>query len=113
MTKRTLKIMPKTQLGWWSIGLILAMLILFIAGTSLSSSMYQSLPAGDTVLEDIIARPALALTMLFGMLAGISALITGLLSIIKQKESALLVYLSSLIGALVLIFIIGMLIFPD
>jgi hypothetical protein len=112
MTKRSLKITPKTTLGKWSIGLIVAMPILFIVGTLFTNSLYKSIPAGRTILADIAARPALALTMLAGMVTGISAFITGLLSIIRQKENALLVYVSTVIGALLLLFLAGEFMFP-
>ena len=104
--------MPITTLGKWSVGLIVAMPLLFIIGTSFTNSLYQSVPAGDTILADIAARPALALTMLAGMIAGISAFITGLLAILRQKEYTLLVYLSSLIGALLVLFLAGEILFP-
>jgi hypothetical protein len=112
MTKSPWIIMPKTRLGKWSVGLIAAMLLLLIIGTSLASSLYRSAPAGDTLLADTAARPALALTMLAGMAAGISAFITGLLAIIRQKERALLVYVSSAIGALLVAFLAGEFLFP-
>jgi hypothetical protein len=41
------------------------------------------------------------------MVAGISAFITGLLAILKQKEQALLVYASVVIGALFILFLCG------
>jgi hypothetical protein len=63
-------------------------------------------------LADIAARPALALTMLIGMVAGISAFIVGLLTIIRQKENAILVYISTAVGALLLLFLIGEIVFP-
>ena len=63
-------------------------------------------------MADIAARPTLALTMFAGMVAGISAFITGLLSIIRQKDHALLVYVSSLFGALLILFLAGELLFP-
>jgi len=112
MTKQPWRIMPKTTLGKWSVGLIVAMPILFIIGTSFTNSLYKSVPAGGTILADITARPALALTMLAGMVAGISAFITGLLAIIRQKEHALLVYVSSSIGALLVLFLAGEILFP-
>ncbi|HCR71792.1 MAG TPA: hypothetical protein DIW23_10140 [Anaerolineae bacterium] len=112
MTKQTLKILPTTSLGKWSVGLIVAMPLLFIIGTSFTNSLYKSVPAGDTILADIAARPALALTMLVGMTAGISAFITGLLAIIK-KENALLVYVSAIIGGLLLLFLAGEFLFPQ
>jgi hypothetical protein len=74
--------------------------------------MYKSVPAGSTILVDIATRPALALTMLAGMAAGILAFITGLLAIIRQKDNALLVYVSSLIGALLMLFLAGEVLSP-
>ena len=105
MTKRPWRIFPKTTAGKWSLGLIISMPILFSIGTSFTDSLYRSIPAGESILEDISARPALALTMLAGMLAGISAFITGLLAILRHKENALLVYVSTAIGALLIVFL--------
>jgi len=112
MTSQSLKITPKTTLGKWSVGLIIAMPILFIIGTSFTNSFYKSIPAGETILADIVARPALALTMLAGMGAGVSAFITGLLAVSRKKEEALLTYASTTIGALLMLFLIGEIIFP-
>ncbi|MBM3151825.1 MAG: hypothetical protein FJZ96_06420 [Chloroflexi bacterium] len=112
MTKQPWRIAPKTMLGKWSTGLIVAMPFLFIIGTSFANSLYKSIPAGETILADIAGRPALAFTMLVGMVAGISAFITGLLAIIRQKENALLVYVSTVIGALLLLFLTGEIVFP-
>jgi Na+/melibiose symporter-like transporter len=112
MTKRPWSISPKTTSGKWSLGLIISMPILFIIGTSFTNSLYQSIPAGNTILEDIAARPALALTMLAGMAAGVSAFITGLVAILRQKEIALLVYASTVIGALLILFLMGEIAFP-
>lgn len=104
--------MPKTTLGKWSLGLIAAMPVLFFIGTSFTSLLYESVPAGDTILEDIAGRPALALTVLAGTVAGISAFITGLIAIIRQKERALLVYIATIIGTLLMLFLIGEVLFP-
>ena len=73
--------------------------------------MTQSLLAG-TIPADIISRPALAISMLAGFGAGISALATGLISIIKQKERAFLVFLSTLVGAALTFFLIAEFLFP-
>lgn len=112
MAKQPWRILPITLLGKWSLGFIIAMPILFILGSSFTNSLYQSVPAGDTIWADITARPALALSMLAGMFAGIMALIAGLLAIIRQKERAVFVYLSTLIGALLGVFLIGEVLFP-
>jgi len=104
---------PHTKLGKWSLGLIIAMTILFIIGTSFTNTLYQSVPAGGTILRDIAARPALALTMLTGMAAGVLACITGWVAIIRQKERFFLVFISTLIGTLLTIFLAGEFIFPS
>ena len=103
--------MPMTALGKWSVGLIVAMPILFVVGASFTDSLYPAAPAGNSILEDIVARPALALTMLAGMTAGILAFITGLVAIIK-KERAILVYIACIIGTLLLVFLAGEFISP-
>ena len=112
MTKQPWRITPKTTLGKWSVGLIVAMPILFAIGSSFTNSLYKSVPAGGTILADIVARPALALAMLTGMVAGISAFIVGLLAIVRQKEKAILVYVSTVIGALLMLFLTGEVVFP-
>jgi hypothetical protein len=86
--------------------------ILFVIGSSFTDSLYKSVPAGETILADIVARPALALTMLAGMVAGVSAFIVGLLVIVRQKENALLVHVSTVIGALLVLFLIGEIVYP-
>ena len=112
MTKQPWRIIPKTTMGKWSVGLIVAMPLLFVIGSSFTNSLYKSVPAGETILADIAVRPALALTMLAGMVAGISAFIVGLLTIAWQKENALLVYVSTVIGALLMLFLAGEIVFP-
>lgn len=106
------KIFPVTILGKWSLGLIILMPLLFILGTSFTNSIYETVPAGGTILADIALRPALALTMLAGMASGILAFITGLLAITRNKEKALFVFISSLVGALLVLFLAGEVLFP-
>jgi hypothetical protein len=112
MMKKPFRIIPSTILGKLSVGLIVLMPLLFIIGTSFTNSLYKPVSAGDTIWADIVARPALALTMVAGMVAGISAFITGLLSIIRQKDYSLLVIVSTLIGALLVLFLTGEVVFP-
>jgi hypothetical protein len=107
-----ISILPKVKLGWWSLGLAAAMPVLFLIGMSLTNLLYKSVPAGGTILKDIVVRPALALTMLAGMVSGVSAFIIGLIAIIRREERALLVYCAILIGALLIIFLLGELISP-
>ncbi len=113
MSEQSWRFMPRTTLGRWTVGLIAVMPILFFFGSSFSRSLYESVTAGRTILEDIASRPLLALTMLAGMATGISGFITGLLAIVKQKEKALLVYVSTAIGGLLTFFLVGLLAFPQ
>jgi len=99
--------MPKTNYGKWSIGLIIVMFILFLVGSSLTNTLYESVPAGETIFQDIVNRPVLALSMIVGIAAGIAAFIIGLIGIINQKERAFLVYVSTLVGAIFTLYIIA------
>ena len=107
-----MSILPITRLGWWSFGLAVAMPVLFLIGMSFTNLLYRAVPAGNTILKDIARRPGVALTMLAGMISGISALVIGLITIIGQKERALLVFVSALAGLLLIVFLVGEVISP-
>jgi hypothetical protein len=105
-------LMPKTNLGRWSIGFIVVMPILFYLGFSLARGLYQSVPAGKTIIADISARPVLALSMLTGNTCGIAAFFTGIQALIKEKERSIFVIISTIVGGLVLLFLAGEIVFP-
>ena len=113
MKRRPWSFTPRTRLGWWAVALAIAMPILFVIGSSFAASLYESVPGGQDLLEDIAARPALALTMLAGMGAGISAFIAGLMSLIRHKDYAILVIAATLIGALPVLYLVGEVAFPQ
>ena len=99
--------LPKTAPGKWSLVLIIIMPILFFIGSRLVDWLYKEVPSGKTILEDIVVRPALALTMLTGMLFGISAFFLGMIAIIKIRERALLVYLATVMGGILIWFLLA------
>jgi hypothetical protein len=103
--------MPKTNLGKWSVWLVPAMVLLFFLGLSLTDTLYKGVPAGGTIWADLGSRPALALSMLAGFGAGIAAFVTGLISIIKYGERRALVFISTLVGAAVIVFLIAEFVF--
>lgn len=105
-------VIPKTLLGKLSLVLITLMPVLFFVGASFTNSLYSSVPAGNSISEDIAARPALAITMLAGTLSGVTAFIVGLLSIIRKKERSTLVYIATVLGAMLLIVLFGELLAP-
>jgi hypothetical protein len=104
--------MPKTRLGKVSVCFIAVMPVMFFLGGLFSNTIYKSVVAGDTFISDLTARPALSLSMLVGMLAGLTAFTTGLLAITRQKEKSPLVYVATAIGSLFILMLLGEFIFP-
>ena len=107
-----MKFLPKTKLGKWSVGLIISMFLLFVVGRLFYSKVYVSVPSGETIPKDIIMRPGVALSMLSGFAAGIVAFITGITAVIKGRERAILVFVSTALGALLIFFLAGEVISP-
>lgn len=103
--------MPKMALGKLAIVLILLCPALFLVGR-LFLNLYASVPSGETVLEDIVKRPAVSVSMLLGMVSGIAAFIVGAVSIFKLEERSFLVYLATAAGGLVLLFVAAEIVFP-
>ena len=103
--------MPKTILGRWSVGLIVAMPVFFYIGISFVS-FYEFVPAGKTILYDIIIRPGIALPILAGFISGIVTFFTGIAGIIKKKDHSILIFISTAIGFLMLLWFLAEILFP-
>jgi hypothetical protein len=82
-------ILPKTPLGRWSVGLVIVIIVLFIF-----------------VPEVVNRNLEVAASSGFACLAG-AALVTGLISIMRNKERSILVFLTTAIGLFALIIAIG------
>ena len=106
-----IKFKPKNNLSKWSIGLIVIMPLLLYIGMSFVN-LYESVPAGKTILHDIALRPGVALPMLAGLVSGIAAFICGIIGITRKKDYSVLVFISTLIGFFVLLFILAEILFP-
>ncbi len=104
--------LPKTTLGKWSIALIIAMPLFSALVGALFGSYYEDVPAGESIAADIVDRPFLAVSMLIGMASGLGSFVTGLLSIVKRGERSILVFISTVIGGLLLLFITEEIISP-
>lgn len=102
--------MPKTQLGKWSVKLIALFFVLFVL-TQTIAALGRSQGALDSQSINVY-RILIPVFIIPAGLAAIAAFIVGLMSIIKLKERSWLVYLASVIGFLVLIFVLGEFIFP-
>lgn len=108
---KNIKSGPKTISGKWSVVLIFAMPIFFYIGVSFVS-FYESVPAGKTIPHDIVVRPGVALPMLAGFASGIAAFFTGIIGIIRKKDYSILVFLSTALGFLMLLWWLAEIIFP-
>jgi len=102
---------PKSSLGKWSVGLIIIVPILFYIGMSFVG-FYESVPAGETIPHDVIARPGLALSMLGGFFSGIAAFFCGIIGLLRKKDYSVFVFISTVMGFFVLLWVIGEILFP-
>jgi len=84
-----LRFVPKTRLGKWSTGLVVAS-ILFFALCQFLIPFEPSDPRFNPV-------PALVAVIVAAVLSG-ATLVTGLISIIKSKERSVVVFVSTAIG---------------
>jgi len=82
-------ILPKTLLGKWSAGLVVAAILFFALG----GALFPFEPS------DSRFNPVLALTVII-VVVGISgaAFVTGLISMIKSKERSVVAFVSTAIG---------------
>ena len=98
-------VLPKTKLGRWSVWL-LVVFVFIIAVFQIMVAVGQR--GGETFFDNI----RLSTVAVVAAISGIFSLLIGLISIIKSKERSILVFVATMIGLFVLIFIIGELAFP-
>jgi len=96
---------PKTRLGKRSAWLLVAFAILL-------GVFYILLASGQRGGDTFFSNPILTVPMLLAATSGIAAFITGLISIIREKERSISVYLSVAIGLIVLIVVLANIISP-
>jgi cytochrome bd-type quinol oxidase subunit 2 len=96
---------PKTLLGKWSLGLLILAVLLFAVLIILVVSGQR----GD---DAFFSNLALTIPVLLAGVFLISALVTGLIAMIKSKERSILVILAVVIGIFALIFLLGEFLFP-
>lgn len=93
-------ILPKTALGKWSVGLAISFIVFFALVSVLGATGQEG---GPTFFSNLF----LAIPGLIAAVSGFAAFLTGIISIIFLKERALLVFVSSAIGLLLIAFILG------
>ena len=96
---------PRTITGKWSSGLIIAFFLFFAVFLILVALGQRG---GDTFFSNL----ALTIPMLLAGVSGVSALVTGIIGIVKSRERSVLVFLATAIGLFVLVFTLGEILFP-
>ena len=97
---------PKSRLGRYSIFGILLFAVLFILGRSIV------IVKGPFESPSFFNDPIRAAITIIAALSGVSSLFTGLIALIKIKERAIPVYISTLLGLFILIFWLGEILSP-
>lgn len=96
---------PNTTLGIWSVRLIGASILFFVLFSVIVASGQRG---GETFFSNL----ALTIPMLIAFILAVCAFFTGALSIIRNREQAVFVFLSTAMGFLVLLFGLIVIIFP-
>lgn len=97
--------MPKTVMGWWSFGLIIAFFLSFAFFLLIVAS-------GQRGGQTFFSNPWLAFSGISAAVFAISSFFVGIFSIVKNKERGVLVFLSTVIGFFVLLFVLGEILSP-
>ena len=97
--------MPHTKIGKWSVGLIGAFFVLLLG-------FYLFVSAGQRGGNAFFSESSLTILLLLAFACGVAGFVIGIVAIAKQKERAMLVYSSVVIGALVTLWIASETYFP-
>jgi tellurite resistance protein TehA-like permease len=101
-----LTLLPKTKLGKWSLGLIIAGLVLYGIFFIVVSLGYRG---GETFgIKDVIP----ASPMILMVLAAIASMVVGIISVIKSKERSIIVFITIVIGLFALALVVGEFVVP-
>lgn len=105
MKNSKINLTPITKLGKWSVGLI-ALFFLFMVLFFLLVASGQR--GGETFFSNLL------LTIPFSLagICGIAAFFAGLISILKGRERAVSVFLSTILGLFVLLWTLGEILYP-
>ena len=96
MMKMKITLLPKTQLGKWSVGLTMFFFLLIIAFFAFMLLGFVTFDEGHW--WDLTVGVAVPLV--------ISAFITGIIAVKKNKDRSILVYLSIFIGSCAILFLL-------
>ena len=105
-TKSRITVLPKSVPGKWSLGLIVLFFLLY--GLFMFLVMVLGQRGGDTFFSNLfLAVPGLLMAA-----SGIAAFFTGIFGVVKRRERAILVFVSTAIGFFILLFCSAEILFP-
>jgi len=104
MNSMRISLKPKTTMGKWSTGLIIAFFLFFAVVGILAASGQHG--------DDTFSFTALTIPILLAGVSAVSALVTGIIGIVKSRERSVLVFLATAIGLYLLILSLGEILFP-
>jgi hypothetical protein len=94
-------LLPKTTLGKWSLGIILAGILFYVLFFMVVRFGYRG---GDTFgVKDV----ALASPMILAVVSAISSMVVGIISIIKSRERSILIFLATVVGLFAFMLVVG------
>ena len=99
-------LIPKSSLGIYSILGIVLFVILFVLGRSIV------IVKGPFERPSFFNDPIPAAITIIAAMFGVSSLFTGVIAIIKKKDRAIPVFISTLIGLFILVFWLGEILSP-
>jgi len=100
MLNMRISILPKTSLGKWSTGLIIAamlMLVVFSIG-SVNVNWHE---------------PWLVTPIILAAVFAISSMVVGVIGIVKSKERSILVFIAAALGVVALVIGVGQFLIPQ
>lgn len=106
--RSTFRHRPGTRLGWWSVRLGAAFLVLY----AINSFVFMPIFAYNNNPALEWSNRVLPFYGIFMMLCGLAAGIAGLVAILRSAERSWMVWLTLLPGAFVLIFLLGEFLIP-
>lgn len=101
-----MKVLPQTTLGKWSIGFAITFFLLLATGIFIISRQ------GSRLDQTFFDNPLASIPMLSAGASAIAALFCGIISIWKSKERSFFMFVATLIGLLVLWFVLGEILIP-
>lgn len=103
-----MKFKPTSKLGKWAVIFAISFIVLVVLAPVLSSTIYKDIVTiGDGLRFEFQQRPLLILTGLGSLISGLTTLVLSLLAIFKSKDRSIVVFITTALGLLVLIFLVG------